>query len=197
MRSCSGTKRINVLVILLCICFLIFYAVRRNGASEARFLYGIRFLGGAFIPHKNMTIQEGKSWCSVNKEKLMELHELVLQHPIIRRVDLGTSLKYVPNQEKFAPEDMSAYKTMAEECKSLGIKNIAVFRRFESPYGRLISVDYILSSSGLCVSGGRHLSVEFVPDKQSLPRLFDTPEYIVTPLDEEDWYIVDYREGRK
>jgi hypothetical protein len=66
-----------------------------------------------------------------------------------------------------------------------------------NPTGLLVSVRYTLSSSGLSVSGGRLLSVSFVPDKLSLSRIYNAPEYVATPLDEENWYLVDYREGRK
>jgi hypothetical protein len=66
-----------------------------------------------------------------------------------------------------------------------------------NPTGLLVTVGYTLSSGGLCVSGGRFLSIKFIPDKLSLPRIYDTSEYIVTPLEEENWYIVDYQDGRK
>lgn len=192
MRS----RKFLFLTVLLCISLLVFDALRRRGKSEASLIDVISFFGGAFFHQKNMTLHEGENWYSMNKEKLIRLHSLILKHPKIRRVDPGMSLQYVPNSSEFTPEDLSAYKTLEETCKSMNIKNIAVFRKFRSITGCLISVRYTLSSSGLC-GGGRMISIEYIVDDTVISRFRSDSEHIVTPLDETNWYVVDYQEGRK
>jgi hypothetical protein len=187
-KSGLALLRLGLLLFLFCI------NSRGEGAPP---VVAARFFAGAFFPEKNLTMQEGKNWYSENKEKLMETHGLVLQTPGIRRVEPGMPIQFVLNHKRATPETMTVYNELAKTCVSLGIKHIAVSRMGNNPTGMLVSVSYTLSSSGLAVSGGRFLGIEFVPDKLSLPRIYNTPEHVVTPLDEENWYLVDYREGRK
>ncbi len=192
----TSKLRSFVLVILLPVSLYLLLGIifRREIRS---FALGVLFLGLVFLPQKNLTIPEGQKWYSENKAALMELHKVVLQTSDIRRVEPGTRLQLVLDFKSATPETMPVYNELTKICESLGIKHIAVFRMGNNPEGLLVGVRYTLSSSGLCVSGGRSLSIEFVPDKLSLPRIYDTPEYVVTPLDEENWYLVDYRDGRK
>jgi len=188
-------KSALVLILLALLGFLFGLYSRREG--RASLIDEVRFIALAFLPQKNLTMQEGQKWYSENKNALMELHKVVLQNPKILRVEPALSIRYIPNSEIFTPEDMTIYNELKQKCVSLGIKHIAIEREGGDSKGSLFLVRYTLSSSGLSVSGGRLLSVSFVPDKLAVSRIYDTPEYVVTPLDEENWYLVDYRDGRK
>lgn len=142
-------------------------------------------------------LSDSEAWYAANKKALMALHGLILKHPAIKRVDPGTLLQYVPNHKEFAPETVAAYEEIEKKCVSLGIKNIATAWDDRASGEGLISIRYKLSSSGLAVSGGKSSSLEYIPDEILISNLRQTPENIVTPLDEKNWYVVDYRAGRK
>ena len=146
---------------------------------------------------KDLSVADSEVWYAANKKALMALHGLILKNPTIARIDPGTPFQYVPNHKEFTPETVAAYEEIEKECVSLGMKHIAVFRKQSLSTGELISIRYTLSSSGLAVSGGKSLSIEYVPDEFIISRLRLDSENIVTPRDEENWYVVDYREGRK
>ena len=145
----------------------------------------------------DMSLERGKAWYAENKEKLMNLQCRVLQTPEILRVEPGLSIRDIPNGEKFTPDVLQTYNELLAKCNTLSIKNIAISRKLNSSFGQLISVRYVLDSGGLSVSGGKSLSINFVPDDTLVPRLFRKPEDVWLPLDEKGWYVVDYQEGRK
>jgi hypothetical protein len=183
-----------LLIALLCACLAVFATLRRSSSSRASLVQVIWLFGDAFFPQKNLSVQEGENWYSENKEKLMEIHKLIRENPAIQMVNPALSIQYIENSKKFSPETMSVYKRLENECLSLGIKRISIFRDTNG----LISIGYTLSSSGLGgISGGKTLSIKYVPNKSLIPKLYAEPENIVEPLDEENWYIIDYREGRK
>jgi hypothetical protein len=192
----TSQLRSFVLVILLPVSLylLLVISFRREIGS---FVVAARFLGGAFLPEKNLTMQEGEKWYFENKDALMELQKVVLQNPKILRVEPALSIRYIPNSENFTPEDMTMYNELKEKCISLGIKHINIGRKRRSPSGALFEIAYTLTSSGLSVSGGKSLGIEFLPDASIVSMLYNDPEYILNPLDEENWYLVDYRDGRK
>jgi len=192
----TSQLRSFVLVILLPISLVFLFGIsfRREIGS---FVVAAWFLGSAFFPEKNLTMQEGEKWYSENKEALMELHKVVLQTTDIRRVEPSMSSETVLNLRWATPKTMGAYKEMEQKCVSLGIKHIATEREGRDSKGVLISVCYTLSSSGLSVSGGKDLCVEFLLDESIHSMLCNDSEYILKPLDETNWYVVDYRDGRK
>jgi hypothetical protein len=192
----TSQLRTSVLLLLLLGLLLFLFGIRsrREGTS---LINVVRFFSGAFLPERNLTMQDGKNWYSENKEALMDLHRVVLKTSDIRRVEPSTPIQFVLDHKWATPGTRTTYNELTKICESLGIQHIAVSRMGNNPAGLLVSVRYTLSSSGLSVSGGRLLSVAFVPDKLSLSRIYNAPEYVATPLDEDNWYVVDYQEGRK
>ena len=169
--------------------------MRFTGRLRKLVLLLLLLCAGAYA--KDLSVADGEAWYAANKKALMALHRLILKNPTIKRVDPGTPFQYVPNHKEFTPETVTAYEEIEKECVSLGMKHTAVFREHSLSTGELISIRYTLSSSGLAVSGGKSLSIEYVPDEFIISRLRLDSENIVTPLDEANWYLIDHRAGRK
>jgi hypothetical protein len=146
-----------------------------------------RFIGGAF--HKeDISAEHGIKWYVKNKKSLMELHAQVLGNPKIRRIEPGTSPELVLRLKMAKPEVMNTYARLADICATLEIKHVAVFR--DAVTGDLLTVRYTLVSGGLSISGGQFLALEFIPSKGTLSKLYERPEYEITPLDERGWYLI-------
>ena len=185
-RYCSVRRSSLTIILFVCVVVALF-PLRRSNLRLQDVIRTVWLLRG-----NDLTVAEGENWYRENQEELMAINTVLLDNPEIQKVRQDATsdqiLKYCSSLEA-----MPVYRKLEGECECLGIELIDVAR----DYDRLICVEYVLSSSGLSVSGGKSLSISFVPDETIIDRIYSAPDHLVEPLDKEGWYLVDYEDARR
>ena len=142
---------------------------------------------------QSLSVEQGEQWFARNKAALQSLNNLLLNAPLIRRVEPELPNDIIPQYGTFDSNTMSAYENIKTICGEIGVKNIAIARRGSEPNGELIGIRYILRSYGILVSGGGFLSIQYTPKDSFVKYLYDT-ENTVRPLEIDGWYVVVYED---
>ena len=133
-----------------------------------------------------MTIEDGKEWFQENKMELLELRELLLKRPVIKRVTPDMSHKYIKNYNEFDLVDRIVYNYLEERCRALKIHTISSWR--SSKNSELLGMDFVIDRHGIAVSGCS-ISIEYNTNEKSIKSVKDSGN-VVEDLDIVDWYIV-------
>jgi len=150
-------------------------------------LLGMLFLSaGCGKAKPKMTIEEGEEWFRSNKTELLELKELLLEHPTIKRVTPDMSHEFIKNYSKFDREDRIVYDYIEERCKALKIHTISSWRSSKNP--ELLAITFVIDRQGIAVSG-YSISLEYNIDKDLLEAMKNGGD-LVKLLDTANWYII-------
>ena len=136
-----------------------------------------------------MTISDGKYWFSTNKETLLSLHKILLNHPGIDRLDIGEGDNYYIYQ-RLSSADKIAYRKVDIMSQTIGIHRASIVRR----EGKLLSIDYVIDikRSSIFSDKEKILSIEYILIPIDIGELAKS-NIIVEALDEDHWYVVEYR----
>ena len=138
---------------------------------------------------KKMSISDALDWYNENENQLYQLHLVLMKSPSIARVDPGLRLKFVDKYADFDAPALQNYERAVKACKEMGIKNIAIYRSGNIESGGIISVSYTIYASGISISSGGFICIQFIPDTSFVEELSKI-NYQVISLPKEGWYLV-------
>lgn len=135
------------------------------------------------------TVPEAKVWFVQNAHQFIEIRDLLLEHPNIRRVEDGT----YPDFREYAPfsaADHAAYAKIERLMTVLKINHVTVARERNQGSGHLISIRMNLYARGF-LGDGQAISVSYILSQNLIGRYSkpggDTRAYA---LSLPDWYVV-------